>query len=198
MYTIDYEYFDIIDNQDKAYALAWFWSRGLGRIQISRKDIDILRTLKVLLEYEGPIRIYDTKAELNITNPQFHASLARAGCVRSKREDQLLPIIPDELMSHFVRGIFDSYGNIEICKQKYPNITIVHNEEFASALRSYMRNMLEIETRHYYRYSHTTTVQILITRTDHAIKLMRWMYADGNYFLTRKFQKCRQYLEKSV
>ena len=197
MYNINNHYFDIIDSEDKAYALAWFWSRGAGRIQISPKDVDILHTLKVLLEYRGPVRVYDRIAELNITNPNFHGALLLAGCVLSKREDQILPIISDDLMPHFFRGIFDSYGTISIAKDKYLNLSIVHNETFATHLRQLL-STLDIPTKHYYRYSHTTTVQVMITKTADAEKCLKWLYSDANYFLTRKFHIWDQYCKKSV
>jgi hypothetical protein len=197
MYKLNINYFDIIDSEDKAYALAWFWSRGTGRIQISLKDVDILHTLKILLEYKGTIRIYDKVAELNITNSKFRAALANAGCVLSKRDDQSFPIISDDLIRHFLRGIFDSYGYIDIAKDRYLNISICHNEAFATHLRQYL-SFLNISTKHYYRYSHTTTVQVMITKTADAEKCLKYLYSDSNYFLTRKFQIWDQYCKKSV
>jgi hypothetical protein len=197
MYNININYFDIIDSEDKAYALAWFWSRGMGRIQISIKDIDILRQLKTLLEYSGPIRVYDKIAELNITNPHFHAALIRAGCVSSKRDDQLFPIILDELVRHFCRGIFDSYGTINVAKGKYLNLSIVHNETFATQFRQVL-SALGISTKHYYRYSHTTTIQVMITKTVDAEKCLKWLYSGCKYFLTRKFQIWDKWYQKSV
>jgi len=197
MYKINLQYFDIIDSEDKAYALAWFWSRGTGRIQISRKDVDILHTLKLLLGYKGTIRVYDKVAELNITNPRFRAALANAGCVLSKREDQILPIIPDDLIRHFFRGIFDSYGSISLSKGKYLNLSIVHNETFATHLRQIL-SQLDIPTKHYYRYSHTTTVQVMITKTVDAAKCLNYLYSDSNYYLTRKFHIWDRWCQKSV
>jgi hypothetical protein len=197
MYKLNTKYFDIIDSEDKAYALAWFWSRGTGRIQISKKDVDILHTLRVLLEYKGPVRIYDRVAELNITNPQFRAALAKAGCVLSKREDQIFPIIPDDLIRHFLRGIFDSYGTISISKGKYLNLSIVHNEAFATHIRQHL-STLDIPTKHYYRYSHTTTVQVMITKTYDAEKCLNYLYSDSKCFLTRKFHIWDEYCKKSV
>jgi len=198
MYKINLEYFDIIDSEDKAYSLAWFWSRGKGRIQISKKNIDILRTLKLLLEYKGYVHIYDKVAELNITNPNFRVVLANVGCVLSKRDGQTFPIISDDLIPHFFRGIFDSYGTISIVKNKYLNLSIIHNEDFTQSLRKYLLDNLNIPTKHYYRYSHTNTVQMMITRTNDANKFCQWVYQGANYYLTRKYQKYQQYLKKSV
>lgn len=197
MYKLNLNYFDIIDSEDKAYALAWYWSRGTGRIQISTKDVDILHTLRLLLEYKGPVRIYDRVAELNITNPQFRAALANAGCVLSKREDQSLPIISDDLLRHFFRGIFDSYGTISISKSKYLNLSIVHNEAFATHLRQHLLT-LDIPTKHYYRYSHTTTVQVMITKTEDSEKCLKYLYSDSKCFLTRKFQIWSDWVNKGV
>ena len=191
MYNINLDYFNIIDSEDKAYILAWFWSRGTGRVQT--KDVEILHMIKSLLEYTGPVR----NMELNITNLDFRQTLKQAGCVLSKRNNQSFPIIPNDLVRHFCRGIFDSYGSICIHKNKYLNLSIVHNEEFLNGFRKHLYN-LDVSTKHYYRYSHTSTIQIMITKSVDAEKFLKYLYSDCNYYLTRKFQKYHKYLQNSV
>ena len=188
MYTINTEYFDIIDREDQAYLLAWFWSRASGHIQVGAQDVSILRTIQTLLSYTGEIHVYNNTAELNITNDGFRAGLIRAGCVLNCHCAQSFPIISDVLVRHWIRGIFDNYGTMILSKDKYLNISIVYDENVISRIRHILSSM-GIETKHYYRYSHTNTIQMLITKSKHAKKFLNWLYDDANYYLTRKFQK---------
>lgn len=195
MYTINENFFDII-NEEQAYVLGWFWSRGTGRIQLLKKDADILETIRALLDYSGGVLFYKNRAELNITNPNFRRCLAFCGCVKNKHIPQSFPIISNS--RHFIRGIFDSYGTICLNKNKYVNISITYDDSFISEFRKYLKINLNIETKHYYRYTHTNTVQMMITRTDNAKRFLDWMYEGANYYLTRKFAKYEEYLKKSV
>jgi hypothetical protein len=192
MYTVNTKFFSDINTELQAYILAWFWSRGSGHIQVRRDDADVLKIIKDGVAYSGYINCYNTIADLNITNPNFRAHLAEVGCVLNCHCIQVLPIISDDLFRHFVRGIYDSYGTLIMAKNKYPNIGIIYDESFINLLRS----KINVESKHYYRYSHTTTVQMIISRTKDAEKFLKWLYGDSNYYLTRKFEQWCQYCQK--
>ena len=197
MYKINTAYFDVIDREDQAYVLAWFWSRGSGHIQVGERDVDILYIIQKLLRYTGEVHVYNSTAELNITNDEFRAGLLRAGCVLNCHYPQSFPIISDRLARHWIRGIFDSYGTVILAKDRYVNVSIVYDENVISRIRHILASM-DIDTKHYYRYSHTSTVQMLITKSRKAKKFLNWLYDDANYYLTRKFQKYHEYTKKSV
>jgi len=196
MYSVNNEYFNNINTELQAYVLAWFWSRGSGHIQVHYRDIETLYLIQNAIKYTGNIHTHKNTSELNI--PYFSPHLLNTGCVRNCHYTQLLPSISDQLLPHFIRGIFDSYGTIVIAKQKYLNITIVYDERFITQLREFLHNVLRVSTRHYYRYSHTNTLQMMITRTAHTVRFLDWLYQDANYYLTRKFQMYHQYLENGV
>ena len=198
MYTINTEIFSDINTELQAYVLAWFWSRGSGHIQVHKKDADILYTIRNLIDYTGPIGIYNNVADLNISNRDFLNCLQVAGCVNNCRCTQIFPIISETQFPHFIRGIFDSYGRIIISKNKYLNVSITYDESFIQSLRDYLLHNLNIKTKHYYRYSHTNTIQMMITATPCAKKFLNWLYLDANYYLERKFQKWQEYLQKGV
>ena len=130
MYSIDTNFFSNITTELQSYLLAWFWSRGSGHIQVRLSDINSLNLISSSLGYSGPIHIYKNVADLNITNKIFKQHLFNIGCVKNIKQSQTYPLISDHLVSHFLRGIYDNYGTLFLCKKKYPNITITYNETF--------------------------------------------------------------------
>ena len=196
MYTINTEYFSNINTEEQAYVLAWFLSRGSGHVQVSKRDLDVLFLIKNAIKYTGEIHHY-AHSELNITNEDFRRHLLSIGCVKNRNCEPLFPIIRESLIRHFVRGLYDSYGTLRLCKGKYLNVSIIYGEACVSTLRKILLG-INIPTKHYYRYSHTNTIQMMITSTPCAKKFLHWIYQDANYYLTRKFQEYNKYLNNGV
>ena len=194
MHKYNYDFFKDINTEAKAYVLAWFWCRGSGHLQLHKRDIDILETIKELIDFSGPIHVYNNVADLNI----YSAPLLESGCVPNRFYDQDLPSLSDGMYQHFIRGLFDSYGSIIIHKQKYLNISILSNETLITSLRKYLKVALDIDTKHYYRYSHTTTLQMLITKTQDAVRFCEYMYLGSNFYMARKLTKYHEYTQKGV
>lgn len=189
-YKLNTHIFNNIETEAQAYCLGCFYFHTNGRIQLTPPNAQILFIISEILEYEGRIRTYNNMSELNISQKSFLNTL--------NFNQSVLPDISDCLIPHFIRAIFDMYGSIYLVKNKYMNINIVQQENFVQSLRKYIKDNLNIDTKHYYRYSHTTTIQMMITATPCAKKFMDWMYYDANYYLTRKFEKYHKYLENSV
>jgi len=187
-YTLNHTIFDDIDTEAQAYCLGCFYFNTTGRIQ--RRDMELLSIISDVLEYDGPIRKNGQVYEINISQQCFLDKL--------NFNYNTLPLLRVELVHHFIRGIFDLYGSFNISKQKYLNVNIVLNEMFIQSLRNHLLANLNIATKHYYRYSHTNTVQMMITRTEDAKKFCKWIYQEANYYLTRKFNIWDQYYKKSV
>ena len=144
MYKVNTNYFDIVEREDQSYILAWFWSRGTGHIQLGRQDQEILYMIREKIGYTGEIYTRGNKVELNINNVAFRKHLEDCGCVRFKSCEQNFPIISPDLIVHFIRGIYDSYGHVRLCKDRYLNISIIYDETFISSLRCLLFDSLEM------------------------------------------------------
>jgi hypothetical protein len=198
-YSLNHEFFQYIETELQAYLLGWFYSRASGHIQVRKSDISILHLISNSLGYSGPVRVFSNIAELNISQHVFLTHLKSIGCVQNTKFSSIFPdYIAIQLMPHFIRGIFDSYGRIIIVKQKYLNIHITYNEIFINEFRLYLLNRLNIHTKHYYRYTHTNTLQMMITSTSYAKKFCEWIYRDANYYLERKFKIYQEFKQKGV
>ena len=211
-YPVDEDFFKVIDTEDKAYILGWFYSdgcvdlKGKCRIQIQTEDIAMLEQIKVKMGYGGPL--YDVPPPkkfperknqtcLCINRQTLAKDLIKLGCVPHKSLNLYWPTteqVPDHLISHFVRGVFDGDGSLVVKKDKYLNASITGCDTLLDPLRIILRG-LGIDTKHYYRYSHTNTVSMMITKTAHAQSFMDWLYQDASFYLTRKFDKYQNYLK---
>ena len=192
-YSLNHSFFSSF-SEAQAYVLGHFYFRSHGRIQFSKHNLDILSIISSLLNYSGPIRIYEKIAELNISQKKFVNQLKDLGCVCNINTVADLPDLPPDLFRHFVRALFESYGRLYLVKHKYYNVNLTLEENFIHKLRSY----LKIDTKHYYRYTHTNTIQMMITATPCAIKFCEWIYQDANYYGERKYLKYQDFLKKGV
>lgn len=157
IHDFDRTFFDIIDTEEKAYALGFIYADGchtktsttdcLCASQME-KDADILFKIKKAMKSTYPIReeikpgcksrIY----HFYLYSKNFGKVLDEKGIVSNKLLVLEFPnFIPDSLMHHFIRGYFDGDGSIwdgnrkkmEVKNERKPGTTrikIVHNVKF--------------------------------------------------------------------
>lgn len=136
-HTFNNHYFDIIDNEHKAYWLGFIWSDGyLGyriresnreeyNLKLSLMERDYAHLEKFNNDIQGDYQIHyytysesafnsntGREARLFITNSYFGKILRDKYGIVPFREDcnELISYIPDHLMAHFIRGIVDADG----------------------------------------------------------------------------------------
>ena len=136
IYTLNANYFDQIDTEDKAYFLGLLYTDGCNyendgfiKIDLSEEDCYILEQLKDCIEYTGVISHYP--AERKIINGEYYdcqpscrlqmrskhmsSVLASYGMVSNKSSCGMYikdEIVPGYLYHHFVRGLIDGDGGI--------------------------------------------------------------------------------------
>lgn len=120
-YTFDFNYFEVIDTQEKAYWLGFIYADGsLSKIGNSGSlDIKLISEAKPHLEkfvkcinYDGPIHGPDSEDAYDVclSHPKLIADLINKGVVPRKTWCVRYPDIPKELNRHFIRGWFDGDG----------------------------------------------------------------------------------------
>lgn len=191
MYSVNLNYFNNIQTEQQAYILAWYWSRGHGRIQIHQRDIDILYFIKQELEYTGPITLSNSISSLNITLPAFQTQLFALGCNVNKITPTFYPIISDELVRHFLRGIFDSYGHFVMCKHKYINVGITYNNLFLKYLSLYLKEQFNIK-------SAVLDNRFMITKVSFTKVFLDFIYREASCYSVRKHSKYLKFSKVGV
>ena len=134
-------FFDVIDNEKKAYWLGFIWCDGYMAIRhrnnrvsyefkLSLKDTDENHLVKFNKDLSGSYKVkyYSTRgfngkgvateARLLITNQHFGKTLVEQYGFVPKRSDcsKIISSISEELMPHFIRGVIEADGTF--CKYR--------------------------------------------------------------------------------
>ena len=139
-YDVDEKYFDIIDNEEKAYWLGFLYADGYIRerksgnslemklsikdkhhlelfrksIESNHKIIDVFNNVKyngkVSTSHMSSLAIYSTKLVESIKTQGFHSR---------KTFTISNPNIGEEFINHFIRGYFDGDGSFSFNPKKY-------------------------------------------------------------------------------
>lgn len=186
-----------IDTEQKAYIVGWLYSRAKIRVQVTEPKLPALELIRDFFNL-GNINRYGSIYEYNINNKTITDELLQCGCGINKHSIVTFPPrIKEDLLWHFIRGVFDSYGTIIFNKQKYINITITYRDQFLEELRVFLRQY-NIQTIYYYKSMHTNTTQLIITKRDSCLKFLENIYFDANYYLARNFDKYKSDSSKGV
>lgn len=197
---VDENFFKNIDSQEKAYVLGWMFSdgnvrdEGKNRIAINNKDIEILHKIKDILGYKGKIHEFDNgMVELCVNRISMTRDLIKYGCVPAKSLILQFPIwMPDELLSHFMRGCYDGDGGIHERKHGiYTSLT--SSQDFIEAWSEKL-TQLGIEHHIYKKNEDKPTRMLHTSKMESTVKLCQYLYKDATVYLQRKYDNCKQYL----
>lgn len=224
-YTINEEYFDIINAEDKAYFLGFLYADGCNyetrasiQISLQEEDLGILEELNKKINSNRPIRFCKKAMEsrknqycLTVSSRYMSKRLAELGCVQKKSLILKFPTeeqVPKYLLRHFIRGYFDGDGHFSITKKKETlkvnstmgcGFSIVSTEDFCIKLQEIVLKELSIESRLLTRFPerNNSTRTFLLTRKTDVIKFLGWIYEDATIYLERKYQKYRLYIDNN-
>lgn len=130
------DYFEQIDNDEKAYWLGFLYADGCVRIRrekygilklkLSSKDIqhiekfkehinstNNIKTLDEYYNYKGN-RLKTKSSYIEIYSTKMVNDLIKHGCIENKTNNINPPNLDDKYIRHFIRGFFDGDGCISI------------------------------------------------------------------------------------
>lgn len=204
IYNINEEYFNQINNKNKAYVLGFIYADGhLNKkslnITLQEKDLEILEFIKRELESTHPIYtkiIKDRRySSFNISNVKISKSLISNFNIPSNKSKNNLsiPDIPEEYISHFLRGVFDGDGSVWSSKTKTGEeygMSYSGGESFLVEIQ-YILSSLNINSSLRYRYGLTNknSCSIEIKGSVQLGRFFDYIYKDANFFLERKHKK---------
>ena len=127
-YNFNEDYFEKIDTEDKAYFLGFIVADGcisskFNRISIIQKETDILYEFKRYIKSEGNIFTSNARniSSFTISSNKTKNDLQKLGVSSNKTMVVKYPDIPENLQSHFMRGVFDGDGCISLRTDKRDN-----------------------------------------------------------------------------
>jgi len=135
-YTVNHDFFEIIDTEIKAYWLGFMYADGhlsqrkdcSTQITLTQVNKLILEQFKLDIEATYPIGTYTSYSgfihkngelckysKITIASNKMATDLIDKGCVQNKSLILKFPTseqVPDHLIHHFIRGYFDGDGSV--------------------------------------------------------------------------------------
>ncbi len=206
-YSLNEDYFDNIDSEDKAYFLGILYADGYNNtdrfsvnLSLQARDVDILNKLSKYIETDKPFQKiefkndnHSTQYRMVIANKKISSRLSELGCIKKKTFFIEYPILmPSTLDRHFVRGYFDGDGYIGKVAA-----TLVGTECFCKAISKILKKEIGINTslstRHPDRNHNIRSLGI--NGRKQMLKFIDWMYKDSTVYLDRKYKKYIAHVE---
>lgn len=224
IYPIHEDFFDVIDTQEKAYFLGFLYADGNNskeanyvRIDLARKDRDILEKLVSLIYLEEPlyhIKDYEREKEykdqtktiygsyFNINSKHICHKLEELGCPQRKSLIIHFPkwLTDPELQRHFIRGYYDGDGGVSLTdvKTRSANTKIVSTLEFCISISKIIKIGTDVQFGNPYNDVEDMNVYTLRLAGNRQIAhFLDWLYKGAIIYLDRKFELYQELLKKN-
>jgi len=209
-YNVNFDYFKNW-SVEMAYLLGFICadghiasSRNSLLIQLHKKDKYILENFMKFMKFEGKLYDYSSKTTctLHISSKEITQDLMNFGLTRHKSQElKWIEQIPEEYVSHFIRGYFDGDGHVGLAQAHNPNnknliLKLVSTLPFIERLK------LEFE-KHYGSEcgsikNNETYYELVYTGSNHTKSFLDWIYKDSTEEtrLKRKFDIYNEFINK--
>ena len=212
-YFHDFDFFENIDTEEKAYWLGFMFADGYivnnesryGEdefgLTLAEDSLDSIKKFKKSLRATNPIR-YDkskekgqTSVKLVLRSQKTVNDLIDKGCVKQKSLILQPPKkVPEKLLSHFIRGFFDGDGSL--MKYNYNNYTSYQIEftttyEMAIWLREiFGKGDVRKEKRRDFTWYYS------IGGNRQVLDICHYMYDEATIWMDRKYARYQELLAK--
>lgn len=201
IYTCNDNYFNQIDNEDKAYWLGVLFADGSiskkasnsGQIFLSSKDkhwvkmfLDSIASTNTLnIEYHKKFKKYIYKAQ--ITSKQMFNDLSEKGCVENKTKIIIFPEITTSLEHHFIRGFFDGDGTVGVYKNTNKTNWKILKSGFCCACEEFIKTLsTKLPIKNNTVTKRNENMFILQYSQFDSMLLYNYLYNDATIYLDRK------------
>lgn len=202
------DFFENIDNEEKAYLLGLFFTDGNItldskrspniRLELKQSDIDLLIQIKDILNI-GSKLIYSKRENKETVTIAFRSKkmaedLAKFGIVPNKTyKTKNLPIVPNEYKKHFIRGLIDGDGSIYYSKGWKIDFCSYHKticEDFKNLINSFLGQEINTKIANYGTAYHCRINKKILVK-----QLATVLYKDSKISLARKYRLAMAILE---
>ena len=198
-YSVDEDFFDVIDTPEKAYVIGILWADGCNypprnvvRLGLQAGDKQILEDISRLINSDKPLqfvkgrdREQDTYA-LNIVNKHISKVLDSLGMHQAKSLILEFPQWLDvKLYPAFIRGYYDGDGGLSKREHTY-NVQIVGTSNMCYAMMNILSN-IGIASKVYNTAHNDVTKSLYIGCKDNVKNFLDWIYKDATIYLNRKY-----------
>jgi len=161
-------------------------------IGLSKKDKGHLFKFKGAIQTNSPIKEVESNnsAHIGIYSKKIFTSLIELGIKPNKSLSISHVNIPDKLMSHFIRGVFDGDGSISGDDKSHIQLCIVGNRPFLEQIQDFFAKKLQTGKTKIYPMTDCKAYRLQYTGTQ-IFKILEFIYKDSGdkIRLTRKYDK---------
>ena len=199
-YQLDENFFDSIDTEEKAYFLGLLLADGTNlckrncvQIGLQERDKHILEEMILAMNANSPLKCQKSTYpggqdiySVSLFSEHMSMRLNDIGMVPNKSLILQFPTcVPENLVPHFIRGVFDgdgyiSHGGDYTCE-------IMGTEDFCIELQ-HILSKTGIESKIYNTTlrKETSTRRLYIGKKENVRKFLLYIYDNSSVFLTRK------------
>ena len=216
LYSLDQNFFEIINTEEKAYWLGFLYADGyitvsstgqhtLG-LKLSQNDLSHLIKYAKALQTNRPIknRSSQTKyglihsCDLIVSSKKIVLDIENKGCFFKKSLILQFPTekqVPNNLISHFIRGYFDGDGSVFLhsCKTKnnnyqYLGISICGTLEMLQGIKNNLTFIGDDSNIIYpdYRHIGRNIFSLKMLSNIRSQSFYNYIYSNATIFLDRK------------
>jgi hypothetical protein len=215
LYPINKDIFKSIDTQEKAYFLGLFHADGYndvkrGKIEISLQEEDsyILKNISSLFFGNRPLqnRPPGKKGKKNMHKlyvpiRKISEDLLSFGCIQDKTVNLKFPNLQEELIRHYIRGMFDGDGCFKIKKNQrnYINgeFSIISTKEWHKKAKFYIEKLTGVKSGvSISKYTYINLYNTCIYSQENLLSIYNFLYKDANLFLNRKKLKMEKFFSQ--
>jgi len=214
-YKFNENYFDTIDTEHKAYWLGFLYADGCVKstkrkehlaFVLQECDKYILEQFLIDIESNHKITLRPKKKSTHqnhyaiaIYNKYLCESLTKLGCHPNKSFTLKFPTpdqVPNHLINHFIRGLWDGDGSISIAKRKFVLVsTLVGTVNICSNIQNILHNLSIKSSILTDKRCKEETKYLTIGGSIQVQKFAKWLYQDATIYLKRKYNKIIEYQE---
>ena len=211
-YPIDESFFETIDSEIKAYLLGFFYADGCifsdyrFGLCIQRDDEYIINLFRDFISPGSYIKqLHNTKGAKNrkpqvvwrVQSSKIVSNLYRLGLTQRKTLNSkiILPVIPDNLLHHFIRGFFDGDGSVgkKTIRGKYEGNRVCFSGTWLN-LFNQLKDILHKQGIKNIRIDSKQGITCIyyalcIDSFRDSDIFFDYVYKDANFFLERKYKK---------
>ena len=198
-YKVNEKSFEEVSNEETAYWLGFLLADGgvvknVLKLELSSKDVNHIYKFRYFLESTHPIKKRKDRYThaVAISSSVLVSNLAKWGCVTRKTNTVVFPSdLPEQLIKHFIRGLFDGDGSIGIYKRtdKRCSNKVYHYTELkfrlcgTKEILETIQSILKVKSR---IISMNGTFCLIIGRFKEVQKALDYLYKDAKIYLNRK------------
>ncbi len=213
-YAVDETFFDVINTEEKAYWLGFLTADGtigddLVMLALQEEDIRHLYKFISSLRSSHPVILREQAqkgkvyrfGQVRLTSQHLARALHRLG-VGKKKTFTARPCeyVPDHLLSHYWRGVFDGDGFITRKRSRLFGaiqwtVGLVGNREIVSGFETFMRQYIGQKAN---IKSHSRIFMVRSSGVALPQAILQVLYHDATIYLERKYRQVYEVLNTPV